>query len=136
MFLIRTYKYHQALEKIERLKREFTALKDKLELQEQKAVAALEARLQRELVKKDAECQRTITDLKQKHSEELSSLRATLAEEHYSKLSDSMEELHAQGNATTKFMEKMVTNMTKAYGFSNSGTNTTRIEHTVDKGNE
>ena len=132
MFLVRTIVHDAALTKIEQLERTIADMKGKYDLEEKKAVVALEARLQRETTEMKSKYEQQLSEIKVKHSEEKAELRSDLAEQHYDKLSDSMTQLHEQGNATTKFMEKMVVSMTDAYGVKGQVTENLRITN-VDK---
>ena len=130
MFLIRTHKYHEALEQIRELKREIKDMKSAYDLKEQKAVHALEAKLDKELTAMARKNTDLVAGLKTKHAEELANIRVTSSEQHYGKLSDSMTKLHEQGNATTKFMEKMVVSMTDAYGLKQGNVQNENIKIT------
>lgn len=147
---VSTKKYQSAQEEIKELNRRLKDIEKDYDLRERKAVATLEIATEKRITKVENDCNKMIEEIRQEcndkitamtreydskvsnlrsaHSEELSKIKSESAENHYSKLSDSMTKLHEQGNAQTQFIEKIATSMVEKMG---GGDRLTSKEHLI-----
>jgi len=102
----------------ERLSHNEKMMKENFELQEKKAVAALEDKLAKEINDLKAKHQRALMDVERKASEKFNTQLEKLTKENYEKLSGSMTKLHEEGNQQTKFVQSIAEKMIGTLGTS------------------
>lgn len=103
---------------LEKIEAERKLDKERYELQEKKAVAALEDRLAKRENELQQQYNRELAIFKDKELVKTNDKLQKMMEENYSKLKEEIAKIHSEGNVTTKFIQETTKEMIQAVGLS------------------
>lgn len=114
------------------VERRVSIMREEFELNEKKVVAAYEDKMNKLENKLEREYQKKLNDVETALKNEKHEALESMLKGNYDKLSESMQRLHEEGNAQTKFMQETTQTIIKAAkGFG--PTHTSRLEYSEDK---